>query len=122
MALTGLFVNGVCNASPADAVAQFASMFPCFEGGYMLSLSSVLYSAPNLFAAVVNVRSLATGAVVARPMPFQAVACDPALFPSSVPFDYVLASAFWVFAFSFTVGAWFLAKNLGLILEGIKRW
>lgn len=41
---------------------------------------------------------------------------------ASMPFDYALAASFWVFAFSFTVGAWFLAKNLGLILEGIKRW
>ena len=41
---------------------------------------------------------------------------------ASLPFDYVLAASFWVFAFSFTIGSWFLAKNLGLILEAIKRW
>jgi len=51
------------------------------------------------------------------------MACDPALpVGSMIPFDYALAASFWVFAFSFTVGIWFLAKNLGLILEAIKRW
>lgn len=42
--------------------------------------------------------------------------------PSGQTFDYALASSFWVFAFSFTVGCWYLAKNLGLILQAVKRW
>lgn len=41
---------------------------------------------------------------------------------NSAPFDYVLAGAFWAFAFSFTVGIWFLTKNIGLILAAIKKW
>ena len=45
-----------------------------------------------------------------------------ALYQASLPFDYVLAGSFWTFAFSFTIAVWFFAKNLGLILEAIKRW
>jgi hypothetical protein len=44
------------------------------------------------------------------------------LYQASLPFDYVLAGSFWTFAFSFTIALWFFAKNLGLILEAIKRW
>jgi hypothetical protein len=40
---------------------------------------------------------------------------------AAVPFDYALASAFWVFAFSTTIAFWFLAKNLDLIISAIKR-
>jgi hypothetical protein len=44
-----------------------------------------------------------------------------ALQQAAVPFDYALASAFWVFAFSTTIAFWFLAKNLDLIISAIKR-
>jgi len=44
-----------------------------------------------------------------------------ALQQAVVPFDYALASAFWVFAFSTTIAFWFLSKNLDLILSAIKR-
>jgi hypothetical protein len=40
---------------------------------------------------------------------------------AAVPFDYALATAFWVFAFSTTIAFWFLAKNLDLIISAIKR-
>lgn len=40
----------------------------------------------------------------------------------SQPFDYVLAGAFWAFAFSFTVGIWFFTKNISLIFQAIKNW
>jgi len=36
--------------------------------------------------------------------------------------DFVLAGSVFTFFFSVTVGLWFLAKNLGVILQAIRRF
>lgn len=41
---------------------------------------------------------------------------------SSQPFDYVAAGILFSFFFSFTVGVWVVSKNMGLILNAIRRW
>lgn len=38
------------------------------------------------------------------------------------PFDPLKASALFAFFFSFVVGVWVFAKNLGLILNAVRRW
>lgn len=56
----------------------------------------------------------------------QAYVLDPAsqpyIDPIAQPFDYVAAGAIFTFFFSFTVSAWVVAKNAGLILAAIKRF
>lgn len=37
-------------------------------------------------------------------------------------FDYVKASAVFAFFFSFIVGVWVFSKNIGLILNAVRRW
>lgn len=39
-----------------------------------------------------------------------------------VPYDYANGGALWAFGFSFTLGLWWLAKNIGLILKAIKSF
>lgn len=41
---------------------------------------------------------------------------------SSQQFDYVAAGFIFSFFFSFTVGVWVVSKNMGLILNAIRRW
>ncbi len=41
---------------------------------------------------------------------------------SNAQYDYVDAAAMWGFAFSSVFMLWFLAKNLGLIIDAVKRW
>lgn len=38
------------------------------------------------------------------------------------PFDYVQASAIFAFFFSFVVGCWYVSRNIGVILEAVRRW
>jgi hypothetical protein len=40
----------------------------------------------------------------------------------SVPFDYAQAGLIFSMFFSFTVGLWLFSKNLGLILQAVKRF
>jgi hypothetical protein len=37
-------------------------------------------------------------------------------------FDYVTAAAIFSFFFSFVVGVWYFSKNIGLILNAIRRF
>jgi len=41
---------------------------------------------------------------------------------AAAPFDYAGATAIFSFFFAFTVGCWIVAKNIGLILEAVRRW
>ena len=38
------------------------------------------------------------------------------------PFDPVVAGGFFAVAFVGVLGTWILSKNIGLILEAIKKW
>lgn len=41
---------------------------------------------------------------------------------SFTPYDYANGGVIWAFAFSFTVGLWWLTKNIGLIMKAIKSF
>lgn len=41
---------------------------------------------------------------------------------TEVPFDTVFASSVFAFFFSFIVGVWYFCKNLGLIINAVRRW
>lgn len=59
----------------------------------------------------------------------QYIALEPAeyaqlqtlLIASAAPYDYGGGIALWTFFFSTTLGLWFLAKNLGTVLDFIRR-
>lgn len=39
-----------------------------------------------------------------------------------VPFDYAMAGAVFSFFFTFTLGCWVVARNIGVILAAVRRW
>ncbi len=41
---------------------------------------------------------------------------------SETPFDTAFASAVFAFFFSFIVGIWYFCKNIGLIINAVRRW
>lgn len=121
MALTGFWVNGVCAASQAEAVDLVNSHWPLTTDTFLHMGSGVAYLTNGVLLTTFSMNlSIPGSAWISHAMIFYLSPCDPAL--HSPLFDYVLASAFWAFAFSFTIGIWFFTKNIGLILEAIKRW
>jgi hypothetical protein len=42
--------------------------------------------------------------------------------PQASEYDYTQAAAMWGFAFTMTFALWFVSKNIGLIINAIKRW
>lgn len=45
-----------------------------------------------------------------------------ALISSVAPFDYVMAAAIFAFFFSFVVGVWFVSKNIGAVINAVKKF
>ncbi len=40
----------------------------------------------------------------------------------STPYDYAQGGALWAFGFAFTLGLWLVAKNIGFVLNAVKRF
>lgn len=37
-------------------------------------------------------------------------------------YDYSAGGALWAFAFSFVLGLWFVSKNIGLVIESVRKF
>lgn len=57
---------------------------------------------------------------------FQAYVIDPAsasyIDAVSTPYNYAQGGALWGFGFAFVLGLWLVAKNIGLVLNAVKRF
>lgn len=49
-------------------------------------------------------------------------AAQPYIDPIAQPFDYVSAGAIFTFFFSSVVALWFAAKNIGIVVEAVRRF
>lgn len=120
----GFLANNICYSTAAEAAdAYFSLLQPVLVKG---GGSSDYYHFYSNVASVwyLDEYSVSSGGVFTLlhhgvlPLPsFAACVIDPLQ-----SWDPLAAAAFWTFAFSFTVGLWFLAKNLGMILDAIKRF
>lgn len=66
---------------------------------------------------------------LANPQPVQYTSCVYILASpsdiqgaSNATYNYLDAAAMWGFSFSTVFMLWYLAKNLGMIINAIKRW
>lgn len=61
-----------------------------------------------------------------REWSYQAYVIDPAsaayIDAVSKPYDYANGGALWAFGFAFVLGLWFVSKNIGLVLNAVKRF
>lgn len=61
-----------------------------------------------------------------RPVMVQTYILDPSsasyIDAIATPYNYAQGGALWAFGFSFVLATWFLARNIGLILDAVKRF
>lgn len=93
----------------------------------------VVCSSSSPISGAVELRNGGASAVVycdaARTMRqwrFQAYVIDPSassyIDAVSTPYNYADGGALWAFGFAFTLGLWLVAKNIGLVLNAVKRF
>lgn len=67
---------------------------------------------------------------VTSPQPTQYTTCtsilatpaEIAVNPDGVAYDYTAAAAMFTFAFSGVLSLWFVSKNIGIIIDAVRRW
>lgn len=110
MPLSGFFVDGVCQASQAEALAAFGSMYPQIHNGQLVSAVGLQFVAPDHVAGSLVQQNLLSGAYTWTWLDIPLVACDPALDPnqfvkpSAADIAYVFSWGFGAVVFFFFMG------------------
>lgn len=111
-------VQGQCYATPAEALAGFQLLYPMFGDANYVAHSASSITASGLLSYTVLQRPITGNTVTSRTGTMQLTQCTV----SEVPFDPVAASGIFVFFFASVVSLWFLSKNIGTILQAVKRF
>lgn len=120
MALTGYMIGGLCQATQADALAAFVAQFPKVENGYLLSVTSPMFSTPTNIGVWVQNENLLTAVYGGAWADFPVSRCDPAL---SVTPNIDAAGVLSVFSWGFAsvVLFFFLGYTISVAINSIKR-
>lgn len=117
----GARVGAVCYpdaATAADAFYSAHSQTWAYVGGSNYIISYSKGSGGNWYYRV----QLMNGQPVLT-AEYQLVTPNfPACTPTDAAFDYVAAAAIFSFFFSFVVGVWFFSKNIGMVIEAVRKW
>lgn len=114
-------INNQCFATANEALDSFTSQYPklsVFNNANNIvytwfSVSSASISGQNLTVVMRNNTTNLASIVI----PIQN--CTN---PSSPAYDYATGSMLWGFAFTFVLGLWYVSKNIGLILQAVRRF
>lgn len=133
MAIGWLGAHGGCHSSAFVAGASImADLYP----RYLANPTSVLTTSTDglvyVSSFIVNsgVITYSTkksgGSSMGNNLTLSLLQCDTTQYEADVvaggAYDYASAAAMWGFAFSTVFMLWYLAKNLGLIINAVKRW
>lgn len=111
--------TGHCYATSGDALDAFQKAFPLLGDTMWVWHVSSSINASGLITYSLISKPTSTNTTSNRSGTLQLASCGT---PDAPVFDPVSAGAIFIFFFSSVVGLWIVAKNIGLILEAIKRW
>lgn len=110
---------GHCYATTEEALEAFQKSFPVLGDTNWQWHNSSSISATGLITYSVTTKPTTTNTTSTRSGTMQLSTCSVVDAPV---FDPVAASGVFGVFFVGVVGSWYLAQNLGLILEAVKKW
>lgn len=110
---------GHCYATTGEALEAFQVSFPVWGDVNVTGHVSSSINATGLLSYSVLTRPITSNTVTSRTGTIQLASCSAVDAPQ---FDATAAGGVFAFFFLGVAGAWFLSKNLGLILEAVKKW
>jgi len=110
---------GHCYATAGEALKAFQKTFPILGDTTWQWHTSSSINASGLITYNLNTKPTTTNTVSARTGTMQLASCAT---PDAAVFDPVAAGGVFAFFFLGVAGTWYLAQNLGLILEAVKKW
>lgn len=110
---------GHCYTTAGDALEAFQNTFPVVgDVQWTWHMASSITEAGAL-SYQVQTRTMANNNLYSRTGTIYLAECAT---PDVADFDPAAAGGVFAFFFLGVAGAWLLSKNIGLILEGIKKW
>lgn len=123
MALTGFIVDGVCQASSAQALLALQANYPVISNGLYISTTGATFVAPNTFNVTMKTIAVNAATNTLAVKNFSLVQCDPLIsLDGGTIFDPVIGAAFWSFAMTFVLGLYLVSRNSAAIISAIKRF
>lgn len=110
---------GHCYATTVEALEAFQKSFPVWGDINVTAMVSSTINGTGLISYSVLTRPIATNTVSSRTGTLQLMPCGEVDAPV---FDPVAAGGVFAFFFIGVAGTWYLAQNIGLILEAVKKW
>lgn len=110
---------GHCYSTTGEALEAFQNSFPVWGDVNVTALASGSINGSGLISYSVLTRPIASNTVSSRTGTLQLATCSEVDAPE---FDPVAAGGVFAFFFLGVAGTWYLAQNLGLILEAVKKW
>lgn len=120
MALTGYWINGVCQASQAAAIDAVASIYPHSEAGFMYSASSFQFSGPNTLGVLIQSQNMKVAFSHSVWVYTSLSNCDPLLTVSPV-IDAAGILAVFGWGFGAVVLFFFFGYVIAVATNAIKR-
>jgi len=109
---------GHCYATTGEALEAFQVSFPKYGDTVWVWHTSSSIDASGLITFSLISKPTTTNTTSTRTGSLQLSACST----PDVEFDSVAAGGIFAFFFLGVAMTWFLSKNLGLILEAVKKW
>lgn len=111
---------GRCLATTGEAHEAFQKSFPIVGEASVVDLHASSINAAGVISYSVGVVNWNSNNKVSKSATINLVSCSAV--DTSPAFDPVAAGGVFAFFFLGVAGTWFLAQNLGLILEAVKKW
>lgn len=111
---------GQCYETTADALVAFQKSFPILGDVYWQWHVSSSINASGLITYSAFTKSVTSNGASSVSGTLQLAPCFDV--DATPVFDPSAAGAVFAFFFLGVAGTWYLSKNLGLILEAVKRW
>lgn len=116
----GYQVGQFCYVDTITALDAFRETFPLIDGNGLVSHVSSSITVGGQVSYSVAQRAWSSNTLNSRTGTIQLVACTDVDAPSA--FDPAVAGSIFAVFFIGVVGTYLLSANIGLILEGIKKW
>lgn len=110
---------GHCYATESEALAAFQTSFPKLGDVNWTAHVSSSINGTGLLSYSVLTRPITSNTVSSRTGTIQLPSCDPV---DVAEFDPAAAGGVFSFFFLGVAGLWYFSKNIGLILEAVRKF
>lgn len=112
---------GHCYETTADVATAFAQSFPRISETNVVFIRDVSIVNTDQLQYLFYIHNFSNNSVSFANAQITLMPC-PVVTPGNEPFDVVTAGSIFSFFFASVVALWFFAKNIGLIIDAVRKF